>query len=166
MANEGGGPTVLVVESARGTPTSIVDVLRQVNYRVTRVTSFADGRAQLAARSLDLMITDVRLGAFNGLQLVIQRALSDPGRPSIVTGTSPDPVLEAEARGLGAAYVVKPIESVDLLKLVADGLGGPRADRRQWRRTQRPGGGPGALDAGRNGEDEIASPSGARSSIP
>ena len=158
MANEGGGPTVLVVESERETPTSIVDVLRQVNYRVTRATSYADGRAQLAARSPDLLITDVRLGAFNGLQLVIQRAFSDPGRPSIVTG-SLDSVLEAQARGLGAAYIAKPIESIDLLKLVADGLGGPRADRRQWRRTQPRGGSPGALDAGRNRKDEVADPS-------
>ncbi len=165
MANEGGGPTVLVVESERETPTSIVDVLRQVNYRVTRATSYADGRAPLAARSPDLLITDVRLGAFNGLQLVIQRAFSDPGRPSIVTG-SPDSVLEAQARGLGAAYIAKPIESIDLLKLVADGLGGPRADRRQWRRTQPPGGRPGALDAGRNGKDEIADPSCVRGSVP
>ena len=142
MANEDSGPTVLVVESAREMSTSVVDVLRRANYRVTHVASYADGRAQLAARSPDLLIADVRLGAFNGLQLVIERCVSDPGRPSIVTDTCLDRVLEIEARRLGAAYVVKPIESLALLNLIADWLGGPRADGGRWRRTQSPGGVP------------------------
>jgi hypothetical protein len=64
-------------------------------------TTFARARTQLMA-GMDLLITEVKLGAHNGLHLAV-RALA-AGIPSIVIGPS-DPVFEHEATRLGAAYV-------------------------------------------------------------
>ena len=57
----------------------------------------------------------MRLGAFNGLQLL----LSDPSHvQAIVLTAYSDPVLEAEARNLGARYLLKPVVPAMLLDLV------------------------------------------------
>ena len=82
----------------------------------------------------DLLIADVRLGPFNGLQLVISSPKPIPA--IIITGFA-DPVLESDARRRGADYVLKPISPARLLDLVAQkltaaqpGFGTPR----RWER--------------------------------
>ena len=132
----GNAPTVLVVDSVPSTRATTVEGLSRAGYVCTSASSFSDARARLADRSPDLLITAVRLGAFNGLQLVLGRFLSDPSRRAIVTDTVHDPVLEREARRAGAVYVVAPVSPRDLLVLVADQLRRPRGDeRRRWPRT-------------------------------
>ncbi len=115
-------PTVLVVDSDLLALALTVGVLRQAGYVCTSATSFADARARLADTSPDLLITAVRLGAFNGLHLVLGRFLSDRSRRAIVTDVAHDPVLERETRRVGAVYVVTPVSPRDLLTLVADQL--------------------------------------------
>ena len=60
-----------------------------------------EGRRLLRSAAPDLVIVDVRLGAFNRLQLLIATALTIPG---IVVSGYDDVVLQAEARSMGAAY--------------------------------------------------------------
>jgi two-component system response regulator YesN len=63
-------------------------------------------------------LTDVRLGAFNGLQLaVVARDLHPDIRIIIYSGFD-DPVLRAEAERLDATYLVKPIPFSELLERV------------------------------------------------
>ncbi len=132
--------TVLVVDTDLSALTLTAGVLRQAGYVCTSATSFAHARAHLADTSPDLLVTAVRLGAFNGLQLVLRRFFSDPSRRAIVTDAAHDPVLAREARRAGAVYVVTPISPRDLLTLVADQLRRQRGDdRRRWPRAY-PGG--------------------------
>ena len=130
-------PTVLVVDSDLLALALTVGVLRQAGYVCTSATSFADARAHLADTSPDLLVTAVRLGAFNGLLLVLRRFFSDPSRRAVVTDAAHDPVLAREARRAGAVYVVTPVSPQGLLTLVADQLRRQRGDdRRRWpRRT-------------------------------
>ena len=65
-----------------------------------------------------MLISDVRLGAFNGLQLVVFAKLQHPDMIAIVLTGFDDPVLRTEAAHAGALYLVKPIESQRLLDLV------------------------------------------------
>ena len=60
----------------------------------------------LAESQPDLLITDVRLDAYNGLHLV---AMAPRPIPAIVVTGFADPSIEADARRLGADYLVKPI---------------------------------------------------------
>lgn len=65
-----------------------------------------------------MLLTDVRLGAFNGLQLAVIARDAHPEMQIIVFSGFDDPVLREEAGHLGATYVVQPVTSSDLLKLL------------------------------------------------
>ncbi len=128
-------PTVLVVDGTPSTRAATVGVLSRAGYVCTSSGSFLDAEARLAERSPHLLITAVRLGAFNGLHLVLQRFLRDPSRRAIVTDVVHDAVLEREARRAGAVYVVMPVSSEDLLGLVAEQLRRQGGDGRGWPRA-------------------------------
>ena len=70
-------PTVLVVDGIPLTRTTTVGELSRAGYVCTNAGSFLDAEARLAERSPDLLITAVRLSAFNGLQLVLRRFSRD-----------------------------------------------------------------------------------------
>ena len=129
-------PSVLVVDSSPSILATTVEVLSSAGYACTSASSYSVAQVCLADTSPDLLITAVRLGAFNGLQIVIQRFLYDRSRRAIVTDSAHDPVLEREARRAGAVYVVTPVSPQDLLAVVADQLRRQRGDdRRRWPRT-------------------------------
>jgi len=111
--------TILLVEDDDATRIGLSTLLERAGYDVVASESVQEGRSILEEDPPDLLITDVRLGAFNGLQLL---AMSPRPIPTIVTTGFPDPVLEAEARQLGAKFLLKPVEPADLLALVADML--------------------------------------------
>ena len=64
----------------------------------------------------DLVVTDIRVGMDNGLQLL---AMAPAPIPAIVLTGFADPAIEADARRLGAEYVLKPIALSVLCALVA-----------------------------------------------
>ena len=107
---------ILLVEDDDATrwPSSL---LERAGYDVVATEGMQEGRSALEEASPDLLIADVRLGAFNGLQLI---AMSPRPIPTIVTTGFPDPVLESEARQFGAKFLLKPIEPANLLTLVAE----------------------------------------------
>ena len=111
--------TILLVEDDDATRIGLSTLLQRAGYEVVASESVQEGRNLLKEDSPDLLITDVRLGAFNGLQLL---AMSPRPIPAIVTTGFPDPVLEAEARQLGAKFLLKPVEPGNLLALVAEML--------------------------------------------
>ena len=131
---------VLVVEDDSFVRRWFQRVLSGAGYRVTVASDFDAGRSALHAELPDLIIADVRLGEYNGLQLVTS---SPPGLPTILVTGFADVVLEAEALTLGAHYMVKPIAADDLLALIHHKLESRKRQQtlgstRQWDRT-RPG---------------------------
>ena len=84
--------------------------------------SFEEARKKLLAEKFDVLVTDVRLGPFNGIQLAIIARARDPEIGIIVFSGFDDPVLQAEAAHIGARYLVKPvafdrlIEEIDSLR--------------------------------------------------
>jgi two-component system C4-dicarboxylate transport response regulator DctD len=65
------------------------------------------------------LITDVRLGAYNGLQLIFRARALNPQLPVIVMTGYSDAAIRAEAQRLEAVYLEKPIDSEALLSRVA-----------------------------------------------
>ena len=63
-----------------------------------------------------MLITDVRLGKFNGLQLAVLRP---PTTGVIVISGFLDPTLDAETRRLGGVYMLKPVSAKVLLETIA-----------------------------------------------
>lgn len=98
--------------------------------------TFAEGRRLLGEEAPDLLVADLRLGEYNGLQLVAAAPLVVP---SIIVTGFPDPVLQAEALKLGARYITKPIATESLLTLIDEMLvsAGQRQSRGSTRRWDR-----------------------------
>lgn len=92
--------------------------LRDSLRTVVACDSFEKARQMLKDQTFDALITDVRLGAFNGLQLAVMARDMYPDMRLIVFSGFDDPVLRADAEQIGAAYLVKPVASGDLLKLL------------------------------------------------
>jgi DNA-binding response OmpR family regulator len=94
-------------------------LLELAGYETSVASTFEDGKRELRDRAPDLLILDVRLGAFNGLQLISTRQVRIPA--IIVTGFD-DPVLRADAAAFGASYMVKPVPPAALLALIEEKL--------------------------------------------
>ncbi len=91
---------------------------------MTACSSFEVAKQLLRTTAYDVLITDVRLGAFNGLQLALLARDLYPRIRLIVFSGFDDPVLKAEAEQVGAVYMVKPVAGAALLELAI----GPRGD--------------------------------------
>ena len=87
-------------------------------YDIVASDSFEDARRTLRSRKFDVLITDVRLGPFNGLQLAILARDLHPDIRLIVISGFDDTVLKSDARRLGAVFLVKPVTTADLLTLI------------------------------------------------
>lgn len=112
---------ILVVDDDEAIRTWLVRLLGGEGYTVLPVGTVDEGKRALATANPDLLITDVRMGAFNGLQLV---AMNPAGIPAIVITGHDDLVVQADARRMGAEFLLKPVDSADLLDLVAAKLAG------------------------------------------
>jgi len=112
-------PTILIVDDDRSTRVGLAELLEGAGYRTSTLGSFEEAARSLRLAPPDLLIADVRLGPFNGLQLVIS---SPKPIPSIIITGFADPVLESDARRRGADYVLKPVSPAALLRLVEQKL--------------------------------------------
>lgn len=127
--------TILVVDEDGDARTEVADLLRRAGYHATDVGSFREATKVLSTSSPDLLITELRLGAFNGLHLVLRSRASQPRIAAIILTRFPDPVIAAHAAQQDAAYLVKPVDDAVLLATVSQKLGLPR-ERRQSPRKQ------------------------------
>ena len=109
---------VLIVDDDEAVLDMFTGILRTAGHEVTAFNRFETARAYLVAAKPDVLISDVRLGAFNGLQLVVFAKLQHPEMIAIVLTGFDDPVLRTEAAHAGASYLVKPIDSERVLELV------------------------------------------------
>ena len=108
---------ILVVDDMRMLLEGLKLILEDEGYEVVTASTYEEGKERADQAGADLLLVDIRLGDHNGLQLVA-REHAGQQRPVIVMSGHPDPVLEEEARRLGAEYVAKPIPPDDLVALV------------------------------------------------
>ena len=87
---------------------------------VVAYDSFEEARRVLQTTRFDALITDVRLGAFNGLQLAVIGRDTYPDIRLIVFSGFDDPVLRTEAEHVGATYMVKPVTGAKLLEVLQE----------------------------------------------
>ena len=107
-------PSTLIVEPSLDDLPSFVLCLSEAGFRVTAAATYLQARTLLDARAASLLITEVRLGAYNGLHLVIRAKTATPPIPAIVMSSMDDPVLRAETEAMGATFLVKPFAGTEL----------------------------------------------------
>jgi DNA-binding response OmpR family regulator len=88
----------------------LADSFSAAGYNVVVAGSYAEGKRLLDVRP-DLLISEVRLGEFNGLHLAL-RAQRDR-IPAFVIGAA-DVDLEREARQIGAGYLDDTVDDDDV----------------------------------------------------
>ena len=130
---------VLVVEDDITALYAMLELLRDAGYECTGAAAYDAARQLLTLRPYDLLITDVRLGSFNGLHLIRQCHGEFPGMAFIVVTAAPDSMTEMEARRYGAMCVAKPINGARLLDAVAATMAS-LVHRRRWVRKSVPEG--------------------------
>jgi DNA-binding NtrC family response regulator len=108
---------ILVVEDDVALLEAIERTFREAGRSVVACSTFEEGRQALRAQRFAGLLTDVRLGAFNGLQLAVIARDLQPDMTLIVYSGFDDPVLRAEAERIRAVYLVKPIAAGQLLHL-------------------------------------------------
>ena len=102
--------TILVLEDEPGVAQLYAGALRSAGFEAVVCNSFPDARASIKEELPDGLLTDVRLGEFNGLQLVhLFRSLSPKGTVVVATGHD-DPTIKEEAERLGCHFVTKPVD--------------------------------------------------------
>jgi CheY-like chemotaxis protein len=126
---------ILVVSADPVVLSGRVMALRREGYAASACSSFPDARRMLDdGPTPDLLVTDVRLGPYNGLHLVAVARVEYPRTAAIVIGAA-DHVLEVEAGGLGARYVIAPVSPQELVAVIAETLMVPKP-RRRWPRKR------------------------------
>ena len=109
---------VLIVEDNPALLEGMMIAFQRHGRNVVACRTFEEARNWLLTEDFRCLVTDVRLGAFNGLQLaVIARDRSQEMGIVVFSGFD-DPVLREEAAHLRATYLVKPITAEQLFELI------------------------------------------------
>ncbi len=117
-------PSLLLVDDDVALLTALSRYLAAHGFAVASSSSFDEARHHISAGRPDIVVTDVRLGAFNGLQLALLARDVRPDARVVVFSGYDDPVLKEEARRIGATYMVKPVSGRALMKELLRGESG------------------------------------------
>jgi DNA-binding response OmpR family regulator len=110
---------VVIVAQNPAVATALLSWLGSAGYELAIVTTFAAAKALLDTEPA-LVISEVKLGEYNGLHLALKARAA--GIPAIIIGPS-DPVLRRDADELGATYLTSVLRRRHVLELVAERLG-------------------------------------------
>jgi DNA-binding NtrC family response regulator len=98
--------TALVVEPSLAETVFLVLSLSELGFRVTVSNNFRDAKARLVEAPA-LLVTELRLGEYNGLHLVFRAKSVRPDMAAIIRAEIADPVLQLEAERMRATFVPK-----------------------------------------------------------
>ena len=102
--------SIVVVDDDVSCLVAIEQILKHWGHETKTFRAFEDARAYLAQAKPALVIVDVRLGNYNGLQLIHFSRQNSPDTQWLVVSGFDDPVLRQEATKLGALFLTKPLD--------------------------------------------------------
>jgi DNA-binding NtrC family response regulator len=111
--------TVLVVDPDRPARAELLGWLRDAGYAIREAATFEEARRLLQTMPPDVLVAGLRLGAFNGLHLIISARAVHPELRAVLLTSSEDAALAIEAERTDAACLVKPILRDAFLAAVA-----------------------------------------------
>lgn len=109
---------VVIVNDDEHTLQAMKECVTRAGHEVEAFAYFEPAKSYITRTPIDVLVTEVRLGAFNGLQLAILAKLDRPQAIALVLSGSDDPVLRTEATNIGAQFVLKPIGPDQLLRAI------------------------------------------------
>jgi DNA-binding response OmpR family regulator len=125
----------ILVVAMRSETSPVMGLLKNSGHEIVFAAGFEPAIRRLDQIAPDLLITDVRLGGFNGLHLVIRSQSSRPNMRSILLDRVHDPVVAMEAERQGAIYLGGPLDLAVISEQISKVLNesGPQ---RRWPRRQ------------------------------
>lgn len=109
---------VLIVDPDLGNSHDLAEALHQEGYATLQAATFAEGRRLWAEELPEALIAEIRLGQYNGLQLLVRAKLDRPDTATIITCALPDVVLEAETRRFGGIFLRKPLDFAQVVSVI------------------------------------------------
>lgn len=146
--------SALVVEPSSSDMMMIKSALTSAGFRVASTDNFKDAVNLLTEGRPSVLVTEIRLGAYNGLQLAYRGKSMKPPMTIVLTSAYRDTVLERDVERIGATFVLKPVTAREFLAAVyRTALRQPTQkgtfepiqppfERRQTERRRSPTGGP------------------------
>jgi DNA-binding NtrC family response regulator len=115
---------VLIVDDQEDVLRTLAALVAHGGFEVVTRSRFDTAKHFIDESPPDVLITDVRLGAFNGLQLVLHMRQARPDSPVVVLSAWDDAVIRQEAERAGAHFLAKPVTRQELLALLFAETGG------------------------------------------
>ncbi len=118
-----GSHNILVVEDSDAMRVYMERALTAEGYEVVATSNVADGRTLIESQAIDLALIDLKLNGGDGRELMALLQKVAPDVPAIIvtSDNTADSALDLIRRG-AYDYVVKPVETEDLLRLVSRGI--------------------------------------------
>jgi DNA-binding response OmpR family regulator len=115
---------ILLVEDSEALLSAVAEQLENLDHQVIPCSRFEDAKRYLREERPDALITDVRLGPYNGLQLVLLARERFPEMMVVVYSAHDDPTIRAEAKRLGAVFLEKPVSARPLHQVLSGEVAG------------------------------------------
>jgi DNA-binding NtrC family response regulator len=106
----------LVVEPDEANRVLLTSTLTSFGFNVTGTDNFKSAQSVLFTEPPSLLVTDIFLGAYNGLHLVILGQSMRPRMTSVVMSGSIDQYLRRQAEALGTTLVQKPATTQEFFR--------------------------------------------------
>lgn len=132
------GALIILVNANPRTLRHTDALLSDRGYLVAALTSFSEAGTLLDSVTPDLLVADVQLGAYTGLQLAARSRADHPDVPVIVTSARPDPGAEVQAKRFAATFIVDPLDNEEFLPAIEAALAERRGGQpfvRRWFRA-------------------------------
>jgi DNA-binding NtrC family response regulator len=114
------GAKILILDDDPSIADLFGRALREDGHQVIACTRFEDARQHLKYHRPDGVLTDVRIGEYNGLQLALLfRQYSPDGRLVVVTGYD-DMVIRKDVDQLNGEFLLKPVRISQLRRFFAE----------------------------------------------
>ena len=89
--------------------------LSEAGYDVVACSRFEAAREYLATHTLDALVTNLRLGAYNGLQLALRASRMGAGTAVLVMSAYDDVVSRRDAAACGGRFMLPPFDRESLM---------------------------------------------------
>ncbi len=110
---------ILLIEDEKITRITLTDTLSEEGYTVTACATGSEGLAAFQAERFDVLLTDLRLPAMSGIDILRRAKEKDPDCPVIVMTAYASVDTAIQALKLGAYdYLTKPFSPDELLALL------------------------------------------------
>jgi DNA-binding NtrC family response regulator len=110
---------IFVVSGDDSHRSRLINVLSGAGYRTSGAATFAEAKQVLGQSTADLVIAEERLGAFNGLHVIVLGRAYRPDLKAIVMTAQKDAALETDARRLNVDCVVDSADAEEWLESVS-----------------------------------------------